>query len=99
MDLPTRSYVPGLKDKRAEPIVLYCNNSGAFVDSNKHFYRFGVVGSPDIVCVVNGQYVGIEVKAPKGRESENQKEFQVQLEAAGGGTYWLFSLGDVIAAI
>ena len=85
--------MPGLKDKRAEHIVLYCNNSGAFVHSNKHFYRFGAVGSPDIVCVVNGQYVGIEVKAPKGRQSENQKEFQTQLEAAGGGDILAFLFG------
>jgi hypothetical protein len=28
-------------------IFHYRNNSGAFVDSQKHFYRFGAVGSPD----------------------------------------------------
>jgi hypothetical protein len=44
-------------------IFHYRNNSGAFVDSQKHFYRFGALGSPDIICVIKGQYVGIEVKA------------------------------------
>jgi hypothetical protein len=40
--------------------IFHCrNNSGA-------------IGSPDIVCVINGQYVGIEVKAPKGKQNESQ---------------------------
>jgi hypothetical protein len=38
--------------------------------------------------VINGQFVGIEVKAPIGKQSENQKEFQAQLEAAGGKYTW-----------
>lgn len=79
-------------------IFHYRNNSGAFVDSNKHFYRFGAVGSPDIVFVVNGQYAGIEVKASKGRQSDNQKEFQRQLEAAGGRYILAHSLDDVVNA-
>jgi hypothetical protein len=46
--------------------------------------------------VVNGQYVGIEVKAPKGKQSEHQQEFQKQLEAAGGKYVLVYSLEDVI---
>jgi hypothetical protein len=65
-------------------IFHYRNNSGGFRDAANHFYRFGAVGSPDIVCVVNGQYVWIEVKAPGGKQSEYQKEFQRRLEE---GTY------------
>src|ERR1700721_165734 len=80
-------------------IFHYRNNSGAFVDSQKHFYRFGALGSPDIICVINGQYVGIEVKAPKGKQSEHQKEFQKQLEAAGGRYLLVYSLDDVISLI
>jgi hypothetical protein len=49
--------------------------------------------------VIAGQYVGIECKAPKGRQSENQKEFQEQLEAAGGRYVLAFSLDVVIAAL
>lgn len=76
-------------------IFHYRNNSGAFVDSNKHFYRFGALGSPDIICVINGQFVGIEVKAPKGKVSDHQKEFQKKLEAAGGKYILAHSLEDV----
>jgi hypothetical protein len=77
-------------------IFHYRNNSGAFVDSQKHFYRFGALGNPDIICVINGQYVGIEVKAPKGKQSEHQKEFQKRLEAEGGRYLLAYSLDDVI---
>jgi hypothetical protein len=37
-------------------IFHHRNNSGAFVDSQKHFYRFGALGSPDIISVIAGQY-------------------------------------------
>jgi hypothetical protein len=78
-------------------IFHYRNNSGAFVDSQKHFYRFGAVGSPDIVCVIKGQYVGIEVKALRGKQSEHQKGFQKQLEVAGGRYVLAYCLEDVIS--
>ena len=80
-------------------MFFYRNNSGAFTRDDGHFYRFGALGRPDIVCVVNGQYVGIEVKAPKGRQSENQKILQAQLEAAGGRYILAYSIDDVISAL
>jgi hypothetical protein len=80
-------------------IFHYRNNSGGFKDKAGHFYRFGALGSPDIICVIDGQFVGIEVKAPKGRQSDHQKEFQHNLEAAAGVYVLAYSLDDVIAAL
>jgi hypothetical protein len=85
-------------------IFHYRNNSGAFAipasaTHQRRFFRAGVVGAPDIVCVIDGQYVGIEVKAPKGRQSEHQKEFQRQLESAGGRYILAHSMDDVVAQI
>jgi hypothetical protein len=85
-------------------IFHYRNNSGAFAipasaTHQRRFFRAGAVGAPDIVCVVNGQYVGIEVKAPKGRQSENQKTFQRGLEAAGGKYILAHSIDDVERAL
>jgi len=85
-------------------IFHYRNNSGAFVmpetaTHSRRFFRAGVVGAPDITCVMNGQYVGIEVKAPKGKQSGNQKQFQVQLEAVGGRYILAYSIDDVISAL
>jgi len=70
-------------------IFHYRQNSGAFVFTEtgthkRRFFKAGVLGAPDIICVINGQYVGIEVKAPKGKMSDHQKAFQQVLEAAGG---------------
>jgi hypothetical protein len=65
----------------------------------KHFYRFGAVGSPDIICVIDGIFVAIEVIALHGKQSEHQKEFQENLEAAGAIYILAYSLDDVIAKL
>jgi len=49
--------------------------------------------------VIDGQYVGIEVKGPKGKQSAHQKEFQKKLEAAGGKYILAYSLEDVIGVL
>jgi hypothetical protein len=84
-------------------IFHYRSNSGPFVfpetaTTARRFIKAGALGSPDIVCVINGQYVGIEVKGAKGRQSDNQKEFQRRLEAAGGKYVLAYSLDDVLNA-
>jgi hypothetical protein len=83
-------------------IFHYRQNSGAFVfpetgTHKRRFFKAGVLGAPDIICVIKGQYVGIEVKAPKGKQSEHQKAFQQTLEAAGGRYVLAYSLEDVIS--
>jgi hypothetical protein len=80
-------------------VFHYRNNSGGFKDANNHFYRFGALGSPDIICVVKGQFVGIEVKAPGGKQSEHQISFQKRLEADGGKYILAYSLEDVMVAL
>ena len=77
-------------------IFHYRNNSGGFKDSNNHFYRFGALGSPDIIAVLNGQYIGIEVKGTGGKQSDNQKNFQRELEKSGGTYILAFNLNDVL---
>jgi hypothetical protein len=68
---------------------FYRNNVGAVVseyNGKKRFTRFGYVGSPDVILIQqgSGKYIGIEVKATKGRQSDKQIEFQNRLEEAGG---------------
>lgn len=68
----------------AAGIFAHRNNSGAFRTKDR-FVRFGAVGSPDIVGILpGGQYIGVEAKAKGGRQSEMQKEYQRQVENAGG---------------
>jgi len=52
------------------------------------YYNLAGLGSypglSDLVAVRGGRVVHIEVKTPKGVQSEKQKKFQRKLEAAGG---------------
>ena len=64
-------------------IFSWRNNTGALKTENR-FVKFGYKGSPDIICVYNGQFIGIECKSPKGKQSDNQEIFQDKLEKAGG---------------
>lgn len=80
-------------------IFHYRQNTGGWKDDRGHFYRFGSKGAPDIVCVIHGKYVGLEVKTPKGHLSEDQVEFHRQLIHAGAFAYTVRSLDEAIQAI
>ena len=41
-------------------------------------------GIPDLIAVKNGRVLFIELKTARGRQSDYQKQFQADLEAAGG---------------
>jgi hypothetical protein len=41
-------------------------------------------GTADLTMVINGRYVGVEVKIGKDRQSEVQKEFESSLSRSGG---------------
>jgi hypothetical protein len=73
-----------LKYLEAKRIFHYRNNSGALKTEKGGFVRFGATGSPDIICVINGQFVGIEVKSTGGVHSKGQIKFQKALVDAGG---------------
>jgi hypothetical protein len=79
-------------------VFHYRQNSGALKTEAGGFVRFGTAGSPDIVCVIAGQYVGIEVKNNKGRLSPLQESFAAGLQAAGGKYLVARCLEDVINA-
>jgi hypothetical protein len=73
-------------------IFHYRNNSGAFVfpetaATARRFIKAGALGSPDIVCVIKGQYVGIEVKGSKGRQSDNHKRVSASARCGGRQIY------------
>ena len=65
----------------------------------KHFVRFGVKGLPDICCIVNGRFIGIEVKRDKVDQSQAQVEFQVGVQHAGAKYILARHLDDVIAGL
>ena len=77
-------------------IFFYRNNSGAFRSEGGGFYRFGATGSPDIVAVIRGKYIGIEVKTERGILSPGQKQFKENLEKAGGIYLVVRSLNELL---
>lgn len=49
-----------------------------------HFKAMGLrAGASDLVLVLRGRVVFLEVKMPKGRQSESQKRFQMVVENLG----------------
>lgn len=56
----------------------------------------GMKGVPDIICVINGQFVGIEVKTPRGKQSSDQVLFQKRLERAGGKYILARGVDDIV---
>ena len=76
-------------------VFWYRNNTGATKTASGGFIRFGTKGSPDIIAVAKGRYIGIECKMGSGRQSPAQKEFQRALEAAGGKYILARSIDDL----
>lgn len=73
-------------------------NTGAFAAEHRgrsRFVRFGKKGQPDIMVVFRGVFIAIEVKRPGEAQTEAQREFQVDLELAGGVYVLACSLEDV----
>ena len=44
----------------------------------------GTKGVSDIIAIVDGKFVGIECKSEKGKPSEDQHIFRLEIERAGG---------------
>jgi len=65
-------------------VLAWRNNSGALVDRYGRLVRFGAVGSPDILAIVDGLFVGLEVKRQGGRMAPQQRKWKAACERAGG---------------
>lgn len=80
-------------------IFHYRNNSGGMTSTYKgktSFMRFGYPGSPDIVAVIGGKYVALEIKDIKGKLNDNQIKFKADLEKAGGIYVTIRSVDDFL---
>jgi len=75
----------------------YRQNTGAFKTETGGFYRFGAKGSPDIVVVKEGKYIGLEVKTSTSKLSTSQEAFRDALHKVGALYYLVRSVDDVIA--
>lgn len=66
------------------PKLFYWRNNTGAIHTEKRFVQFGVRGGPDIIIIYKGKFIGIEVKGPRGKQSEYQQSFQKNVEYAGG---------------
>ncbi len=64
--------------------LVWRNNVGAARTAGGRVVRFGTPGSPDIMAIVGGRFVGIEVKSRRGKLSTRQRRWRAACEAAGG---------------
>ena len=57
--------------------------------------KYSKNGVPDIILIKDGIFIGLEVKRPSGRLSEQQIAFQEEVTKAGGKYYVVTSIDDV----
>lgn len=52
-------------------------------------------GVHDLVLCWRGRFIGIEIKAPKGRVTPEQKRWHGEVEAALGESYVIYDVGEL----
>lgn len=67
-------------------------------DGSEGFIKNNKKGTPDVIILLDGQFIGAELKTATGRQSPAQKQAQVAIEAAGG-RYCLFRSPEDIEAV
>lgn len=72
---------PEGKVKRKVVEVLKKHDVWYFFPANNGFGKSGI---PDIIAIVDGHFVGVEVKSATGKPTELQKICGKQIEQAGG---------------
>ena len=77
-------------------IFHYKNSTvGIYKQATATYIPSPSVGAPDIVAVIAGKFIGIEVKRPGGKMSDHQEAFRTALEKAGG-VYWCVDSLDAV---
>ncbi len=74
--------------------------------SLKGYFHFHVLqglgaykGIPDIIAIRNNRVLFLEIKRPKGRLSDYQKQFQSDIEGQGGEYYVIKCIEDLVKII
>jgi hypothetical protein len=65
----------------------------------EHGGMYGTTGLPDIICCVNGRFVGLEVKQPSGKLTRLQENTIAKINAAGGLAVKVTSVAEVKAVV
>ena len=74
---------------------FFRTSSGLIRTEIGNYFRTGKKGCPDICGVMNGKFIGIEVKIGKNKLSPFQKQAQEDIERSGGIYVTAYSLDNV----
>ena len=81
---------------RLRGYFVYKNSSvGIYIRKTDKYIPAQTKGIADLTAIKDGKVYQIEVKAPNGRQLDNQKEFQKEWEKRGG-VYILGGFEEVI---
>ena len=82
----------GPEQKIQSKIIKYLESIGAYIVKVIKATKAGV---PDIIACLNGRFIALEVKTPKGRPSELQLYNIEKIQKAGGIAGVVRSVEDV----
>jgi hypothetical protein len=81
-------------------IMAWTNPTGCGRTMWGSFIRFGALGAPVVIAILpGGRFCGVECKSAQGRQSDDQKAWQRQCEAAGGLYVVVRSVAELTAAM
>lgn len=73
-------------------VISFLEKKGAFVVKTIACSKAGV---PDILCCLNGKFIGVEVKSERGKPTKLQLFQLAKIEEAGGLAFVAKSVLDV----
>lgn len=87
--------------ERQKMLTYWRQNTGGLYDPTRGVRRkmpaHSKKGVPDILVIKKGQFIGLEVKSEKGRQSPEQKLFELYITENGGRYHVVRSLKEVQA--
>lgn len=84
---------------RAKNIFFWKNPSAGFYDTKRKIFRrhvnpFVGRGVCDLIALIDGHFIGLEIKSQKGVQSEDQKTFETRCKAAGAFYFLIRSVEE-----
>ena len=86
--------------KYRKDIYFIRNNTGSFkiirTNGSQGYCQNAQKGSPDIILCYKGIFIGLEIKTKIGKQSEYQKQAELDIKKCGGKYFIIRCLEDVV---
>jgi len=76
-------------------LYFFRAGSGAIKLDNGRYFKTGKPGLPDIIVLIKGMFIGLEVKTSNGKQSKIQKEAEENIKKNNGYYFIVRSIEDV----